>query len=576
MTVFYQLFSSENRGSGATILFPEGPVPIDSSHPNWNAIKESLTGDPQGTVEEIRALVTPGESVSQRLRNLSERVAWNGHDVLFDGDPVHNAITSHIVRILESDNEDNSYAALVAFLEKLAQNPSEKSRNSLYEFIVRHEITIDNDGDFYVYKGVNADGSSRSAGYGIVDGVVIEHGNLMNSIGSVLEIPRSRVDADTSVGCSTGLHAGSYAYASAFSRGKLLTVKVNPRDVVSVPDHLSFQKIRVSRYKVTGVAEHQITAPTFSYGEDDVDLNTITELENILEDYDEVDVEFTYRNGNGGTSRVFATITGTLVNQNQQLVLLGSRDELSDSWLYEHITDFTIDSDLLDDVYGYDRTEDEESEEDAEEDAGWTGPDVAELDSNRDNDSFSNTIPSWAEAELAANAVVEVDAETRLRELVDNGAEVYINFDYLKVNNETRRLEGFLAQEIRATNTHGQDLISGIRAEDEEERVYRMDRMSNITFVSAAETLIPETAEPAVSAVDVAEAVVRAVEAGHVTTVSFDYTSAQGNTRRVERAVITAIRPSRETGERILVGRRPGDSVEKTYRLDRTSNMVLV
>jgi hypothetical protein len=170
---------------------------------------------------------------------------------------------------LLSDNASvNAAQSFVAFIEKIYSNPSKQSQESLYEFIKRYNISILPDGDFIAYKGVNADGTSRTAGYGIVDGVVFEKANLQNNVGSVVEIPRSKVNADTSVGCSTGLHAGSYEYASSFARGLLLTVKINPRDVVSVPDHESYQKIRVSRYIVLDTTEVQLPEVFVDFDED--------------------------------------------------------------------------------------------------------------------------------------------------------------------------------------------------------------------------------------------------------------------------------------------------------------------
>ena len=55
---------------------------------------------------------------------------------------------------------------------------------------------------------------------------------------------------DPSAGCAQGLHAGSYDYAKQYASGVLLLVKINPRDVVSVPTDSDWAKIRTSRYEV--------------------------------------------------------------------------------------------------------------------------------------------------------------------------------------------------------------------------------------------------------------------------------------------------------------------------------------
>jgi hypothetical protein len=63
---------------------------------------------------------------------------------------------------------------------------------------------------------------------------------------------RSLVDDNRDVACSVGLHVGNHHYASTFLGGgsKLLTVKVNPRDVVSVPSDSNDEKIRACRFTV--------------------------------------------------------------------------------------------------------------------------------------------------------------------------------------------------------------------------------------------------------------------------------------------------------------------------------------
>ena len=85
-------------------------------------------------------------------------------------------------------------------------------------------------------------------GRGVVDGVEM-NGALPNKPGSVLEVSRSYVDSDRTVGCSTGLHAGTMNYASSWGP-TVVAVAINPRDVISVPLDSNFQKLRVARYEV--------------------------------------------------------------------------------------------------------------------------------------------------------------------------------------------------------------------------------------------------------------------------------------------------------------------------------------
>jgi hypothetical protein len=74
-----------------------------------------------------------------------------------------------------------------------------------------------------------------------------------NGIGELLEMPRNGVDDDANRGCSKGYHVGSLEYASNFggANAKLLIVRVDPADVVSVPHDCAHQKVRTCRYTVT-------------------------------------------------------------------------------------------------------------------------------------------------------------------------------------------------------------------------------------------------------------------------------------------------------------------------------------
>jgi hypothetical protein len=258
--ISYHISSGEANESGITIIFSDGsPIAsINPAHPHYQDIAVGLLSD-KFTEDELRDLLRPALTAGKHLKSLSDRVTYDNGNIFYDGDPVDGSIAEHIVRIIVEGGHENQYASLVKFLERLALNPSEKSRKALYDYITYHKLTLLPSGKFVAYKGVLTDGRSINSGYGIVDGFVYENDHLPNKIGSTVSIPRSKVDADNSVGCSTGLHAGTYAYASGFAQGLLLTVEIDPQDVVSVPDHLSFQKIRVSRYVVIGETIQEIT-----------------------------------------------------------------------------------------------------------------------------------------------------------------------------------------------------------------------------------------------------------------------------------------------------------------------------
>jgi hypothetical protein len=266
MSVLYSI-TKDAEFEGASVIFADGSTyPVANDHPNYAEIIAFLLAGTDDD-EKLLNLVNPFDAIYRSLVKLSERVSRKGTTIYLDGDPVDSALTKHIVRILDAgDDKDDSWKAYVAFLEKLATNPSKVSQKHLYHYIESHNITIHPDGDIILWKGTDANGKSKHAGYGIVDGKEIVNDFLPNKVGSTVEIPRSRVDDNRNRHCSSGLHAGTFDYASGFkgSDGILFTVKVNPRDVVSVPSDYNNAKVRISRYVVIGKNLPDVDSPLWT------------------------------------------------------------------------------------------------------------------------------------------------------------------------------------------------------------------------------------------------------------------------------------------------------------------------
>lgn len=255
-------------GTNASVtVFEDGDMLVaNSDNPNWDAILEALLND-----EPVADLITLTKAVAKKFERLTTRVSVNGDQVYFDGDPVDNALTEQIVRFL---NEGWDFEGLVNFYERIAANPSAHSRDQLYTWLEAHDFTIDKDGFILMYKGVrdNGDGTYGSihSGPAIVNGQEVD-GHVPQTIGDVVEFPRSKVNADPSQGCSTGLHASNFAYARSFTTGAVLTVQVDPADVVSVPTDCDAQKVRVCRYTVRGVTTYEIPEASVDWDEDEED-----------------------------------------------------------------------------------------------------------------------------------------------------------------------------------------------------------------------------------------------------------------------------------------------------------------
>lgn len=257
------------NGQGSITVFVDGEMYIATTeHPYWTEINELVAAD-DVSVTDLFNLEKP---IQRKFEQLSDRVTVHNGNVFFDGDVLHGALVENIVRFVNDGVED--WKPLVKFLDKLMQNPNEHSREQLYAWLNHQSFSITEEGNFVAYKGVNADTvdgkvvyTSINHGRAVVDGV--EHnGAIPNNIGSVVSMPRSEVQFNPGVGCSTGLHAGTYAYARDWANGALLEVEIDPRDVVSVPTDCDAQKVRVCRYKVLNITENQRDSVVYSEGHD--------------------------------------------------------------------------------------------------------------------------------------------------------------------------------------------------------------------------------------------------------------------------------------------------------------------
>ena len=268
MAINWNMTASDGERSIVVFLPNFTTKTVSDTHPNFNQLLDLLVNlDPESddieTADEVLSLVDIVSQVSEKLVRLSERITTDCTNIYFDGDELDSSVAEFLLTALrkegliggnsaveETSENDVSWQAIVKFLEKLYQNPSKKSVKHLYSFISRYHLTIRPNGDFIAFKGLRDNYTSVHSGPGIVNGVRYSHANLANNPGNVVEIQRSYVDARRKVGCSTGLHAGTFEYASNFSHGKVVAVAINPRDVVSVPSDCAYQKLRVARYEV--------------------------------------------------------------------------------------------------------------------------------------------------------------------------------------------------------------------------------------------------------------------------------------------------------------------------------------
>lgn len=216
---------------------------VQDTDPNWRQV---LCLYKQGNYDDMIPMLDLGQAIAVKFKgNFSVR----GTEVLYRGNVVHGYLIDRILFYMRE--LPNQAERLVNFANNLYTNPNPKVIAELYKFLEHKGMSITDDGCFLAYKGVGGDYYSRTAGdLKILKGRV-KNRRVYNGVGAEVVAQRADVCDDSSRGCEKGLHVGSWEYADDFKGdGHLMVVKVNPRDVVSVPDDCSYQKARTCRYVV--------------------------------------------------------------------------------------------------------------------------------------------------------------------------------------------------------------------------------------------------------------------------------------------------------------------------------------
>jgi len=230
-----------------TLVLNNRTYQVLPDHINYKMILEAL---PSATADELLEIVDVEKAVSTFSDGLVE--IKNGK-VMYEGEEVHGSISK---RILEFMSKGLPFQPLVNFLTNLMENPSMQSQKELYDFLEHEHLPITEDGHFLAYKAVRSDFKDKY------------RGTFDNSVGQVVKMQRAKVDDDRARGCSDGLHAGALNYVASYGSvdngDRIVIVKINPRDVVSVPSDCNCEKLRTCRYEVVGEYQGELLKPLYS------------------------------------------------------------------------------------------------------------------------------------------------------------------------------------------------------------------------------------------------------------------------------------------------------------------------
>lgn len=220
-------------GVGITAVIDGQPYTITSDNSSYHEVESAIAaGEDPAFIADLFNQANAVKRFTQGAVVVSE----DGGVLTYRGLEVNNVVTERIFAFMKAGLP---VKPLIAFLERLLANPSRRSIEELYKFLEKEHLPITEDGCFLGYKAVRSDFMDKHTG------------TVRNHISDKPTMERREVDDDARNDCSNGYHVGSLEYASGFRSGddRLLIVKVDPADVVSVP-YSDANKLRTSSYEV--------------------------------------------------------------------------------------------------------------------------------------------------------------------------------------------------------------------------------------------------------------------------------------------------------------------------------------
>ncbi len=238
-----QTVGSMISGSGKiTIIIGSKVYTVETDHVSYQDILGALRTKDYSELENLL-------EVGKQINKFGEgKVQVIDGIIYYDSMPVHSALTNRIISLM---NQKMPFAPMVKFFENLMLNPSKNTCDQIYTFLEFNALPICEDGCFFAYKRVTEEFKDFFSG------------KFDNSVGAVVKMPRNQCNDDMHVTCSTGLHVCSKDYLPYYQggQGRMIIVKINPKDVVAVPVDYKNTKMRCCEYTVVAEIPKTIEEP---------------------------------------------------------------------------------------------------------------------------------------------------------------------------------------------------------------------------------------------------------------------------------------------------------------------------
>jgi ribosome modulation factor len=222
-----------------TVVVKNQPLDCNRDHPNYQAVIEAIKEEDWDIVPGLisnKALIK--QYVEDNVDDFGDvNVDVENEIVTYKGEEIHGSV---VEKLFEFARQRIDFKPLAHFINNLYQNPSATAVKELYGFLSKSALPITPDGYFLAYKRVNQNYTS------------VHDGKFKNEIGTWVEMPRNQVNDNRDETCSHGLHFCSFSYLGSFSGKRTVILKINPRDVVSIPSDYNDSKGRACGYWIWG------------------------------------------------------------------------------------------------------------------------------------------------------------------------------------------------------------------------------------------------------------------------------------------------------------------------------------
>lgn len=249
------------QGNNIVVVIDNKSHTINKTHVTYEKVKEAIKA---GKWDLLKDIIEPKKVV---LNYGMGNVSVQGETLFWRGKEMHTALATRMIAMLQ---EGFPIEPMVNFMERLMKNPSARAVKELYGFLEAGNMPITPDGCFLAYKKVGGDYYDVHSGtvlnkpyekltaedrevlrtkvFGKKKEVTVE---IVAGVTTV-SMARNEVNDNKDETCSEGLHFCSEGYLGSFGGERIVVLKIDPADVVSIPSDYKDTKGRTCKYQVIG------------------------------------------------------------------------------------------------------------------------------------------------------------------------------------------------------------------------------------------------------------------------------------------------------------------------------------